>query len=136
MIWCPAVFRRRSITLVDGGQAFVAADFPGAPDRPTVDLLHECHARDVVIPALDAFPYEELRCLRFAELVPRDASSTGTTRRRLDGRRRSSQQSPSVAAAAATFVATSPIDRLSPVVNPDRAASRGLTSRRASNVVP
>src|ERR1035437_3620718 len=63
---------------------------------------------DVVIPALDPFPYEDLRCLRFAELVPRDASTTGTTRRRLEGRRRSSQQSPSAAAAAATFVATSP----------------------------
>ena len=51
-------------------------------------------------------------------------------------RRRSCQQSPSAAAAAATFVATSRIDRSSPVVNPDRAASRGLASRRASNVVP
>lgn len=108
--------------------------FQARPIGPS--STYSTNARDVVIPALDPFPYEELRFLRFAELVPRDASSTGTKQRRLERRRRSSQQSPSAAAAAATFVAASPIDRLSPVVNPDRAASRGLTSRRASNVVP
>ncbi len=42
----------------------------------------------------------------------------------------------SVAAAAATFWAASRIDSPSPMVRPDRPASRGLTSRRASNVVP
>jgi hypothetical protein len=50
------------------------------------------------------------------------------------GRRHSRQVSYSAAAAAATLVATSRIDE-SPVLRPDRAASRGLTSRRASKVV-
>ena len=43
--------------------------------------------------------------------------------------------SPSAAAAAATFAATSARDE-SAVLRPDREASRGLTSRRASKVVP
>lgn len=39
-------------------------------------------------------------------------------------------------ATSATFVAASPSDNCSPVVNPEREASIGLTSRNASNVVP
>lgn len=50
-------------------------------------------------------------------------------------RRRSRQVPSSAAAAAAILVATSRIDE-SPVLRPDRAASRGPTSRRASKVVP
>lgn len=46
------------------------------------------------------------------------------------------QLSPAAAAAAAILAAASRAERSSPMVRPDLAASSGLTSRRASKVVP